>query len=80
MIFKAISNILMDFLKESLALVLFLVLDCDYYQSFDYCTEQVEEIDVVHGEDSSSGLVIVGTSCCKPRRRHVPAKLQELEY
>ncbi len=80
MVLEAISDVLMDLLQKLLTLVLFLVLDGDYHESFNYCAEKIEEVDVVHCEDSGTSLVIVRASCCEARGRHMPAELEELEY
>ncbi len=75
MVLEAISDVLMDLLQKLLALVLFLVLDGYYDKSLNYCAEKIEEVDVVHCEDSGAGLVIVRASCCEARGRHMTAKL-----
>jgi hypothetical protein len=74
-VLEAISDVLMDLLQKLLALVLFLVLDGYYDKSLNYCAEKIEEVDVVHCEDSGAGLVIVRASCCEARGRHMTAKL-----
>jgi hypothetical protein len=79
MIFEAISNVLMNLLKQFLTFFFFFVIDSDLNEPLDNSAKQVKKIDVVHGEYSRSWLSSMRICSIKTRRSDMPTEFKKLE-
>ena len=76
---EAVPDVVVEFPYQLHRFLFFLVLEGDRGQPLHDDAEEVEQVDVVHGEDSVAGLVGVGGAGREPLGSDVAPQLQQFE-